>query len=106
LKRDELDRYLRHRLAVAGFEGETLFTAGAVAVLHTVSGGTPRLVNIIAHKSLLLAFGKGHRQVQARHVRVAAADTPEAKRDWQVGYWVSGFTAALVLCGASWFWLR
>ena len=106
LRRDELDRYLRHRLAVAGFGGETLFTAGAVAVLHRVSGGTPRLVNIIAHKSLLLAFGKGCSQVQALHVRAAAADTPEAKRDWQVWYPLLGLASDLVLSVASRLWPR
>ena len=106
LKRDELDRYLRHRLSVAGFGGETLFTSGAVALLHRVSGGTPRLVNIIAHKSLMLAFGKGRRQVQARHVRAAAADTPEAKRDWLLGYWVLGFSVFLSLAIASWILLK
>jgi len=106
LKRDELDRYLRHRLSVAGFGGETLFTAHAVALLHRVSGGTPRLVNIIAHKSLLLAFGKGRGQVEAQHVRAAAADTPEAKRDWLVGYWVVGVAVALSLAIASWIFPR
>ena len=102
LKRDELDRYLRHRLSVAGFTGETLFTAGAVAVLHRVSGGTPRLVNIIAHKALLVTFGEGRRQIQARHVRAAAADTPEAKRDWLVwATWGAAVTLLLILAGVS-----
>ncbi|MGV8935190.1 MAG: ExeA family protein, partial [Gallionellaceae bacterium] len=49
LQRDELDRYLRHRLSVAGFAGETLFSQAAVAKLHRVTAGTPRLVNIIAN---------------------------------------------------------
>jgi len=105
LKRDELDRYLRHRLAVAGFSGETLFSAGAVSVLHRVSGGTPRLVNIIAHKALLMAYGEGRRQLQSKHVRGAAADTPEAKRDWLL--WGGlGIAAALVLLGGVWVLLR
>ncbi len=107
LQRDELDRYLRHRLTVAGFSGETLFTAGAVAVLHRVSGGTPRLVNIIAHKALLVTFGEGRQQVQARHVRTAAADTPEAKRDWLVwGGWGIAAALLLILAGVSWSMLR
>ena len=38
----------------------------------------PRLVNILAHKALLLAFGEGLQQVLPRHVRSAAADTPAA----------------------------
>jgi MSHA biogenesis protein MshM len=52
LQRDELDRYLRHRLAVAGFAGETLFSKAAVAKLQRITKGTPRLVNIVAHKAL------------------------------------------------------
>lgn len=79
---DELERYLRHRLRVAGFAGETLFEKAAVAKLHRVSNGTPRLVNIVAHKSLMLAFGEGRQSVTAKHIGMAAADTPEARRDW------------------------
>ncbi len=106
LHRDEMDRYLRHRLAVAGFKGETLFGSGAVGLLHRVTRGTPRLVNIIAHKALLVAYGEGRRQVLARHVREAAADTPEAHRDWMVWVWVAG--ALLVLAGLAvyWVWAR
>jgi MSHA biogenesis protein MshM len=99
LKRDELERYLRHRLRVAGFPGETLFGKGAVAVLHHVSHGTPRLVNIISHKALLLTYGEGRQQVLARHIRAAAADTPEARRDWMVWGWG---VIALSLVGVSW----
>lgn len=99
LHRDEMDRYLRHRLAVAGFKGETLFNHGAVNLLHRVTRGTPRLANIIAHKALMLAFAEGRQQVQSRHVRKAAADTPEARKDWMVWVWLGGATAALLTLG-------
>ena len=82
LSRDELERYLRHRLGIAGFAGETLFAGGAVAKLHRITGGTPRLINIVAHKALMLAFGEGRQQVLPKHIRDAAADTPETRRDW------------------------
>jgi len=82
LHRDELERYLRHRLGIAGFAGETLFAGGTVAKLHRITGGTPRLVNIVAHKALMLAFGEGRQQVLPKHIRDAAADTPEVRRDW------------------------
>ncbi len=95
LLKSELDRYLRHRLLIAGYKGETLFLPGAVSLLHRVTGGTPRLVNIIAHKSLLLAYGEGRQQVTARHVRMATADTPESRKDWMVWVWSS--VAAVVL---------
>ncbi|MEO8342718.1 MAG: AAA family ATPase [Gallionella sp.] len=95
LRKNELDRYLRHRLTVAGFTGETLFSAGAVGKLHRITGGTPRLVNIVAHKALMLAFSDGRQQVVARHIRDAAADTPEVRRDWLP--WAVTLTGAAVI---------
>lgn len=87
LGRDELEFYLAHRLRVAGFHGQRLFQPQAVRALHTASGGVPRLVNIVAHKAMLLAYGQGGNEVRAQHVRAAARDTPAAKlrRFWWVG---------------------
>lgn len=82
LRPDELERYLRHRLAVAGFSGETLFDKAAVVRLHRVTGGTPRLVNIVAHKALMLAYGEGRQRVTFKHIGLAASDTPETRREW------------------------
>ncbi len=80
IDRTELPRYLEHRLRVAGRDdAATLFTPGAVASLHRASGGTPRLVSILAHKALLSAFGAGSRRVERRHVHAAADDTPTAR---------------------------
>ena len=95
LHRDEMDRYLRHRLAVAGYKGETLFNSGAVNLLHRVTRGTPRLANIIAHKAMMLAFAEGRQQVRTRHIRKAAADTPESHKDWMLWIWGAG-TAAVI----------
>jgi MSHA biogenesis protein MshM len=95
LHRDEMDRYLRHRLAVAGFKGETLFNPGAVNLMHRVTRGTPRLTNIIAHKALMLAFAEGRQMVVARHVRKAAADTPESYKDWMVWVWSGGVVTVI-----------
>ncbi len=106
LHRDEMDRYLRHRLAVAGFKGETLFGRGAVSVMHRVTRGTPRLANIIAHKALLLAYAEGRQQVLVRHVRKAAADTPESRRDWMVWLRWGGTAVAASALVAAGIWLR
>jgi MSHA biogenesis protein MshM len=95
LRKNELERYLRHRLSVAGFAGETLFSASAVGKLHRITGGTPRLVNIVAHKALMLAFSAGRQQVSARHIRDAAADTPEVRRDWLP--WTVALTGAALM---------
>ena len=84
LARDEVGNYLAHRLRVAGYRGEPLFSPGAVRALIKSSNGTPRLVNILAHKSLLAVFGEGRRHVKAAHVRKAARDTEGAKHP---GWW-------------------
>jgi MSHA biogenesis protein MshM len=105
LRREELERYLRHRLAVALYPGETLFTRGAVSKLYRVTNGTPRLVNIVAHKALLLAYGDGRQQVSAKHVRNAAADTPEARRDWLPWALALAGTAVIASLVTAWRWL-
>lgn len=106
LRREELDRYLRHRLLVAGYKGETLFRPGAVALMHRVTRGTPRLVNIVANKALLLAYGEGRQQVTTRHIRRAVADTPEARKDWMVWMWGSFAALVLVVLTLIGVWLR
>jgi MSHA biogenesis protein MshM len=75
----ETEVYLAHRLRVAGYRGSALFPADVAQALHRRARGVPRLVNIIAHKSLLLAYGQGASQVTVRQVRAAAKDTPQAR---------------------------
>jgi MSHA biogenesis protein MshM len=84
LEQGEIGAYVEHRLAVAGHSGAPLFDAGALRVLRAVSRRVPRLVNILAHKALLLVFGEGGRCASRRHVNAAAADTPAAAppRSW------------------------
>ena len=86
LRREEVDAYVAHRLQVAGYRGAGLFTGQARAALHRHSEGIPRLVNILANKALLAAFGAGEERVRWRHVRAAARDTEGALRvDWLWG---------------------
>lgn len=75
LDRDGVDRYVTHRLATAGYNGSALFTRRAVDALFTASQGIPRLVNILSHKTLMVAYGKGERSIDVAHVERAAADT-------------------------------
>ncbi len=71
---------MAHRLRVAGYRGEGLFTPAALRALHRASGGTPRLINILAHKSLMAVFGEGSQMAKVRHVRLARKDTEGARR--------------------------
>ena len=101
LDREEVASYLAHRLRVAGYRGEGIFGERAARAIHAASGGVPRLINIVAHKSLLLAFGEGLQQVQPRHVKAAAADTPAARRvrPWR---WLGFAVFACFAWGIGW----
>jgi MSHA biogenesis protein MshM len=93
LNREETDRYLSHRLRVAGYRGSGLFSRPAARLAHRFSGGVPRLINIMAHKAMLLAYGEGVQEVLPVHVRKAAIDTPTpSRRPWR---WL-GFAMLLV----------
>jgi general secretion pathway protein A len=65
--------YVRHRMRVAGARNE-VFTRGALRELHRLSGGVPRLINIIADRALLGAYTEEALQVDAALVRRAAAE--------------------------------
>jgi MSHA biogenesis protein MshM len=82
LARHEVCDYVAHRLTIAGYSGAALFTTPALKTLHVASRGVPRLVNILAHKALLLVYGEGGRHAERRHVRAAVEDTPSANFPW------------------------
>ena len=82
LTRQEVADYVAHRLRVAGYSGPPLFASGALRAIHLASRGIPRLVNILAHKALLVVYGEGARDVERSHVRAAVEDTPTASWRW------------------------
>jgi MSHA biogenesis protein MshM len=76
LTRDESQAYLNHRMAAAGYTGAPVFGPREARLIHRLTGGVPRLLNVVAHKALLLAFGQADDRVRLAHVRAAAGDTP------------------------------
>ena len=78
LDRDETRKYVRHRIRIAGGD-ETLFDAKALDLLYDHSGGIPRLVNIIAHRALLVAFTNGRSSVGVDEVAAAATELGESR---------------------------
>lgn len=93
--------YIGHRLRVAGYRGAPVFDDLAVEAIHKASGGTPRLVNILAHKAMLSAYGEGKTLVQRKHARQAVEDT-EVTRPGRSSTWLqaAGITLAVIGGGA------
>lgn len=79
LGRTETADYIRHRLAVAGSQ-RPLFSARAMASVYALTGGVPRLINVLCDRALLGAYAQNRDRVTASVVRRAAAETLPAAR--------------------------
>ncbi len=73
LDADEVEAYVRHRVAVAGAT-RFPFTRLAVKRLHQQAGGVPRLVNVIAERALLAGYARDEHPVGERLVDIAARE--------------------------------
>lgn len=67
LSRDEVSAYVSHRLRVAGGSAE-LFPPSVVGRIFRLSGGIPRLINLLCDRSLLGAYAHGNRTVDVSTV--------------------------------------
>ncbi|HEX2548802.1 MAG TPA: AAA family ATPase, partial [Gammaproteobacteria bacterium] len=79
MSREDLDTYLFHRLAIAGFTTGVIFAEKARDTLYRASRGVPRVVNILCHKALLVAYGRGEAKVTNKIMQSAIMDTEFAK---------------------------
>ncbi|HXD98644.1 MAG TPA: AAA family ATPase, partial [Candidatus Acidoferrum sp.] len=70
--------YIARRLQIAG-QGLNVFEPSAVLAVHRASRGVPRLINIICHRSLLVAFAGDHTRVTGRTVRRAIRELQEPR---------------------------
>jgi general secretion pathway protein A len=71
----ETAAYVHHRLAVASRqESGRIFSRMALRRIHRVSGGVPRLINMICHRAMLAAFVAERRLVTLRFVRQACRE--------------------------------
>ena len=77
IKKSDLKNYLAYRLNTAGYRKEKLFTYQSNKLLYKHSQGIPRVMNILCHKALILAYGLGKTQVNARIMRCAISDSKE-----------------------------
>ena len=107
LSQAEVEYYIAHRLSIAGYRGGQLFSSGALKTLYRVSRGIPRLVNILAHKSLMAAFGEGRHAIENRHVKLAVADTEsvsEAASAPPFVKYIAAAIATMLVSAGAFFW--
>jgi general secretion pathway protein A len=104
LSQDEASRYIEHRLKVAGAVGQ-IFDESAKRDVHRLSGGVPRLMNVICDRALLGAYSREQRVVDRGLVRSAAAEVSgdygdsatAAGRAWKWAAGIGGLALAVAL---------
>lgn len=72
LDKQELALYIKHRLSVADCH-RALFNNSALAAIHKLSQGIPRLINLICHSALIEAYNSNNAVVDKKIVYKAAS---------------------------------
>ena len=117
LNREETERYIYHRLNVAGSQGRIHFTARAIRRIHQESQGVPRLINLICDRTLLAGFvtqtttlapahvAQGLASLRGENVERRSAPRLSQRRRWRwfnpLGLTTAGAMTAAVRFGAD-----
>ncbi|MBN1005125.1 ExeA family protein [Amphritea pacifica] len=74
----ETEHYINHRLAVAGYkpraQSSSPIPANRVRQIHQLSGGIPRLINILCDRALLGAYARNEPAISAEILNQAAKE--------------------------------
>ena len=78
IKQNDLNNYIFHRLSKATVPGKKhgiTIAPNATRMLYKKTEGIPRLINIVCHKALMLAFSRGERHLSKELITKAIVDT-------------------------------
>jgi general secretion pathway protein A len=71
LGRLDLEAYVMHRLSVAGEMGQVAFDDAALDLVQSISGGVPRLINLICDRALMIGAQSDARVITTHMIRGA-----------------------------------
>ncbi|MBL4867563.1 MAG: AAA family ATPase [Pseudomonadales bacterium] len=111
---EESIAYVKHRLSVAGTQ-EEIFSVPVIKLLHRISGGIPRVINVICDRALLGAYVQDRRIVDKKTLGQAAKEvlggnnetqlirrvTKERGLNFSYGRLAGLFVIGLVIIGAQ-----
>jgi general secretion pathway protein A len=87
LNEQETLQYIAYRLHVAGGRRKVQFARSAVRAVYRQSGGTPRVINAICDRALLIGYTKETHEITAALVRRAAHEIRGERVAAQHGRW-------------------
>jgi len=98
ISREETEAYIRHRLQICG-SSRNIFSRRAVNRIQKLSGGIPRLINVLCDRAMLGAYVEGKTQVDLKVLKKAAREVisetrPGGGRQWP---WLLGVVTVAAL---------
>jgi general secretion pathway protein A len=110
LTRDEVDEYIKHRLRVAGGSSPVQFEPEAVDLVHVLTTGVPRIINLLCDRALMAgAAGREHRigtgaiEEAARNLGLKRPEPPVAKRRHVIALTAAALAAVILgMTGVFW----
>jgi len=112
LSEAETAQYIRHRMNVAGLTGALPFDRAALRLIHQLTRGVPRRINLLCDRALLGGYASGQAEVTPAIVRQAAAEVFDAqlaaprrkrkRRTDPIGLGLVVLAAALAGAGLAW----
>ena len=105
LNASETGAYIRHRLAVAGLT-RAVFPPATQREIYRLSGGIPRLINILCDRALLGAYARDKTVVDRAILRRAAGETlgPQANRRSLTTLMATLLLGGLLALGGDFIW--
>jgi general secretion pathway protein A len=104
LLRQETFAYVLHRLRVAGATSD-IFTPRALAEAHRLSGGVPRVINVLCDRALLGAYTQDRHRVTAAMLRRSAEEVFGRRASpWWLPWGAAAATAGILALGGVALW--
>lgn len=79
MDQEDTERYIQHRVRIAGSQNHALFEPQALAQIYHFTQGTPRLINILCDRALLVAYGRDAQSVSKQDVKAAQHELRQQK---------------------------
>jgi general secretion pathway protein A len=98
----DVDAYVRFRLQVAGCL-QSIFTPSAIRTLHRLSGGVPRVINLICERALLGAFAAGRERINDKLLAQAAYEAIGVRDEGSLRSVLAFSLAGMLMLSAGWF---
>lgn len=106
LSQEETGSYIKHRLQIAGMPpGRQPFPDPIIKKVHSISGGIPRLINILCDRMLLGAYSLETTQIDNNIYKQATLEVlgerhkPAAPINYQTHFYLAAIALGLVVAG-------